>query len=439
MEKLFADFKQVSAQEWKNQIVKDLKGIAFDTLVWKKNEHTHIQPFYTHEDVLQKTTPIFEHSSWDVCEYISVGDEKKANQQALKALEGGASGLVFYINKKINTKELVQNISLEHIYTQFVINHKALHLLEDLKDFYGKKNTHDQKVKCFICFDFLYERASSGAWQGNKEQEEQILASLPSINVQAHLYQEAGAHTVTELALALAHTNEYIHLLSEKNTLQGKTIHLTFSVGSDFFSEIAKLRAFRKILALLQKQYEINLPLHLHAQTARWNKSPLDAYNNMLRTTTEAMSAVLGGCDSLLVLPYNQTFAQATDFSYRMALNQQHILKDESYLDKVADIGAGSYYIEHYTNELAQKAWDFFKEIEQKGGYIACLESGFIQKQIQAEAELLKTSFNEGKTVLVGVNKYQNKSEENAQNKKTKTHTTSPNEKAISAICLGDL
>jgi len=162
---------------------------------------------------------------------------------------------------------------------------------------------------------------------------------------------------------------------------------------------------------LLQKQYGTDLSLHIHTQTTSINKSSLDAYNNMIRTTTECMSAVIGGCDSLSVIPYNFGFEDANDFSDRMALNQQHICRDEAYLGKVADIAAGSYYIETLTEELATRAWERFKEIEAKGGYIKAFTSGFIQDLIEKDCGELLNESAEGKRVLIGVNKFQNPKE----------------------------
>ncbi len=250
----------------------------------------------------------FKRVIGDICEQITVTDEKQDNQRALKALQGGASGLSFYIHKKIDAKILFQNISLEHIYTQFFIGFEALHLLEDLKDFYGKKNPYDHKIKCFVNIDPLCLRAFYGEWHGDKEKDLSVIEELKHIPINVSLYQEAGANAVTELAVGLAHTNEYFTYFSEKKLLQDKTLHFTFSVGGDFYTEIAKLRAFRKLVALLQEQYNTNFSIHIHAQTTQLNKSNLDAYNNMLRTTTEAMSAVIGGCNSLCVLPYDETF-----------------------------------------------------------------------------------------------------------------------------------
>ncbi|MGZ3864139.1 MAG: methylmalonyl-CoA mutase family protein [Bacteroidia bacterium] len=437
MKKLFSEFKPATAQDWKNQIVKDLKGGDFEKLIWHNPNGFDVQPFYTAESQI-KHQPLFTEANWDICEQITVKDEVSANTRALKALEGGASGLSFYIHKKINTSALLKNISLEHIYTQIYISNDALHVLEDLKNEYGKMNAHDGKVKCFVNIDPLSLLAFYGEWHDDEDKDLAALQKLKHIPVNISLYQEAGATQVTELAVGLAHLNEYFNYLNDHNLLSNKILHFTFSIGSDFFTEIAKLRAFRKLVALLQNEYKTDLPIHIHGQTSQLNKSNMDSYTNMLRTTTEGMSAVIGGCNSLCILPYNETFEEVNNFSARIARNQQHVLKEESYLHKMADAGAGSYYVENLTEELAERAWEEFKEIEAKGGFIACMKNNFIQDKIKTQAEEMIKCFRDEKIVLVGVNKYQNKSEEKKPVKESLKSQVSHRMSPIKPICLSN-
>lgn len=411
MEKLFSDFAGITDKQWQEQIVKDLKGIPFESLVWHTQNGIEVKPFYTHETITKPTEPLFVTCDWDICEYIDVVDEKQANQQALDALTKGASGLVFNINKKINTSALIKNISLEHIYTQFNISNDAIHVVNDLKTFAAKKNSFDGKLKCFVNIDPIHLFTKYGEWHTNELADFEALKNLVQIPVNATSYQEAGANQVNELAFALAHCHEYFNYLNEKQTLNNKTVHVTFSIGGDFFTEIAKLRAFRKLFNLLQESYLTNFDLHIHSQTSQINKSEKDAYTNFLRTTTEAMSAIIGGSNSLSIIPYDYLFAEANEFSSRMAINQQHVLKDESYLNKVADLSAGSYYIEELTEALAQKAWEKFKEIEANGGFISELNANKIQESIAIDFKTLLEGYQQNKSVLIGVNKYPNTSE----------------------------
>ncbi len=410
MEKLFSEFSGVSEQQWKEQIIKDLKGGEFDSLIWHTKNGFDVKPFYTGEHT-EKQQPIFDSSDWDICEPIDVIDVKFANHQALQALKKGASGLVFNIHKKIDIKVLLKDISLYHIYSQFNISNDAMHILTDLKNIYGKRNSYDGKLKCFINIDPIHLFAYYGEWHDSQEKDLSILKQLVHIPINASLYQEAGSTQLNELAFTLAHCNEYFNYLNATNSLNNKPVHVTVSVGGDLFTEIAKLRALRKLISLLQDTYGCKNELYIHAQTTMLNKSEKDAYTNLLRSTTEAMSAVIGGTNSLSISGYDQLFNQANEFSSRMAINQQHILKDESYLNKVADIAAGSYYIEQLTDHLAKNAWEKFKEIETKGGFIECIKTKYIQDIINNDFASLKENYKQNKSVLIGVNKYPNTTE----------------------------
>jgi len=389
MQKLFTEFTSTTAAQWKEQLVKDLKGIDYNTLVWKTNSGIDVQPFYTKENLNTNPVPVFAKNDWAICENIFVADAKSANAQALNALQNGASGIVFLISQKTDFTVLLKDLSVQHIYCLFMVKPE---FEKELSVFLNSIVIGDT---CFIECDNTLD--------GKVE-----LHNTSSICINTNLYQEAGSNTINELAFSMAHLNEYLNIASSSI----KTIHLNISVSGDFFMEIAKLRALRKLTSFLLNQYEIKATIHIHAQTTLINKSVVDSYNNMLRSTTEAMSASIGGANSIVVLPFDVEFSTQNDFSSRMARNQQLILKDESYLNIVADMAAGSYYIETLTETLCEKAWEQFKVIESNGGLLACLKSNYVQDIISKDAETLIQQFKEGKLVLVGVNKFQNKNEE---------------------------
>ena len=389
MQKLFTEFTSTNAAQWKEQLVKDLKGIDYNTLVWKTNSGIDVQPFYTKENLTSNPSPVFAKNDWAICENVFVSDAKTANTQALNALQNGASGLVFHITQKTDFAVLLKGILLQHIYSLFMVKTE---FEKELTTYLSSISTGDT---CFVECD--------SALDGKVE-----LHNTSSICINTNLYQNAGSNSVNELAFSIAHLNEYLTVASTSI----KNVHMNISVGGDFFMEIAKLRALRKLTNFLLSQYEMKASVHIHAQTTLINKSTVDSYNNMLRSTTEAMSASIGGANSIVVLPFDVEFNSQNDFSSRMARNQQLILKDESYLNIVADMAAGSYYIETLTETLCEKAWELFKVIESKGGLLACLKSNYIQDMISKDAETLIQQFKEGKLVLVGVNKFQNKNEE---------------------------
>lgn len=403
MEKLFSEFKPASAADWKQQIVKDLKGGDLSKLTWQNSNGFEVQPFYTTEDVREEREPLFTHTGWEICEEIRVTNEKEANTKALKALQGGASALHFKLNRPADLKVLLDEISIEHIELSFILNYPDPDFKTRFHSYLDQHNIASENMNGSISFDAIARLAETGNWFTSEE----VDLNFKNAWVNASLYQDAGATQSFELACALAHAHEYFLKLDHK-----RKFRFTISIGSDLFGELAKLRALRKLWAMIAKEYKAEEEIYIHAVNSGINQSSLDAYNNMLRTTTEGMSAVLGGCNSLTLEAYNRSFESTTDFSERIARNQQMIFKEESYLDKVADIGAGSYYIESLTDAIAAKAWEEFKWIEERGGFIACLRSNYIQQRIKEQAEDLVSRFRGEKIILVGVNKFQNKNEE---------------------------
>ncbi len=395
MQHLFSEFNATTAQAWKEQIIKDLKGIDFNTLIWKTNSGIDVKPFYTKEDIQLSNENASISNDWSICEYINVTDEKTANTKALNALQNGASGLVFKITQKTNFETLCKGILFEHIYSLFEI---APEFEGELNAYLEGKNYNQY---CFIESDTIL----------NGKIDLTNCGSVLSINTS--IYNESGANQVNQLAFTVAHINEYLNELTSQNKLaELKTLHITASVGGDFFMEICKLRALRKLANFILEQYNYDAEIHIHAQTTLVNKTSIDIYNNLLRSTTETMSASIGGANSIVVFPFDYEINPDNDFSSRMARNQQLILKDESYLNKVSDIAAGSYYIETITKTLCEKAWQSFKDIETKGGLINALKLNYIQALIKEDADKLITDFKDGKLILVGVNKFQNKLEE---------------------------
>ena len=227
------------------------------------------------------------------------------------------------------------------------------------------------------------------------------------------LFSNAGAGPVAELAYTLSLGNEYLAALTERGinaaTAAG-AMKFTFGIGPDFFPEIAKLRAARMLWAEIVKAWgpenEEAGKMHIHSVTGRWNKTLFDPYVNMLRTQTEAMSAVLGGAESITVEPFDTVFRSADNFSERIARNQQLLLMEEAHLDKVADPGAGSYYIEELTAMTAREAWNLFLEIENEGGFLAALRKGIIQKRLSESAATRKADMAKRKEILLGTNQY---------------------------------
>lgn len=377
---IYNAFEPAHFDTWKKQVIKEVNGEeAFAALYKTTAEGVHVHPYYTLDDIEGKDlAPISTaKQGWTIQERIAINGSVNAEQTTQDLLNKGTEQVVFVVNDELVINKITPSVSSTLLAKGFIpslpkIYVDALMVLAEKAEWNSISNTIDKSNTTYL--------------------------------VDAAPYHNAGANTCTEIALTLAHSNEYLNLGVQQLTLN-------LAVGSDYFFEIAKLRAARKLYALLAQQYEANETVTLQCETALNNTTIYDYNNNILRTSTEAMAAVIGGCDALYVYPYDVLFKQPHDFSARIARNIQLVLKKESYLDKVTDAAHGSYYIESLSNEIATKSWDLFKDIEAKGGWIAGIQSGFLQETVAKQALATQQLVDEGKQVILGVNKYPNANE----------------------------
>jgi methylmalonyl-CoA mutase len=233
--------------------------------------------------------------------------------------------------------------------------------------------------------------------------------NMVPVSIRASHYLEAGGSAVQELAFAIAEGAEYVAKLGPETP-----IVFNYAIGSSFFVEIAKCRAARLLWANVLAAYgvpEDKAFSKIRAKTALWNKTTFDPYVNMLRVTTEAMAAALGGCDSVTVSPFDATYESSDEFSERIARNVQIILRDEAYLNRVHDVAGGSYYVEVLTDSLAQEAWKLFQKIEAAGGMLKALEQGLIQDEIKSVRDARDTQIAQRRHSILGTNQYPNAKE----------------------------
>lgn len=440
--KLFEQFPPVSTQQWIDKINADLKGADFNKkLVWKTRDGLSVMPFYREEDLdtlphsnlLPGDFPFVRGTqtagnSWLVRQDITVTDYSAANAKALDILMRGITSLGFIITdpQSVNDEtvaQLLKGIHPESIEVNFSIAGRAKELLAALQGYLEKSGADLKQVHITVSADPLGRLAANGKLCVTVNEGLDYLAALvresaktPAIKClepSGTLFSNAGAGPVAELAYTLSLGNEYLAALTDRGispeTAAG-AMRFTFGIGPDFFPEIAKLRAARMLWAEIVKawgpQSEEAGKMHIHSVTGRWNKTLFDPYVNMLRTQTEAMSAVLGGAESITVEPFDTVFRSADDFSERIARNQQLLLMEEAHLDKVADPGAGSYYIEELTAMTAREAWKLFLEIENEGGFLEALRKGIIQHRISEAAATRKADMAKRKEVLLGTNQY---------------------------------
>lgn len=411
---LFHEFPPVSAKQWKQKIQVDLKGADYnETLVWNSPDGIDVKPFY-HPDQSQEAVSVPVPGHWKICEAIFAADAAIANRIAKNALDKGAESLSFTISsEEIEPEVLLEDVPLEKFPIYLETNFLSKDYLDRLHK-YLKGKEH----KVYLLVDIIGKLARTGNWFFNLNQDHQILDDILKgnynfrsvISVNLGLYQNAGATIAQQLAYSAAHLNEYLNHYYQGSSaapLPGQIVFKT-ATGPNYFFEIAKLRALRLLYSSLAREYGLREDCHILAEPSKRNKTLYDYNVNMLRTTTESMSAVLGGADSVCNLSYDAIFHKSNAFGNRIARNQLLILKHESYFEKAANPAEGSYYIEELTRSLAEKALDIFKSIENGGGFLKQLKNGIIQKKISQSADREQALFDQQDLILIGTNKYLN-------------------------------
>lgn len=420
--KLFSEFDSITAAAWKETAIKDLKGADFEKkLVWKTDEGISVQPFYTAEDLHSVQCIQSGESKKGWLNYIEADttDQVAANKFIRRMIDFDISGVLLDINDPgtIDFYVLLNGISPEKLEISFKLPEPSPSLFRNYFDFLAKEEVKLSAVHGFVQTDVLETWSVTGQDPDIEALAEQIKITsqaehLRGLMLSSHAFANAGSGIVQELAFTLNKITDIVELL-EKAGLERERIigqlALHLAIGGDYFFEIAKLRAIRPLLATILERYSITVPvIPVVSSSSAWSKSLYDPNVNMLRNTTEAMSAILGGCDALLIQPHDSTFKTPDEFSHRVALNISNLLKEESYFDKVADPAAGSYYIETITAELADKTLQLFSEIELNGGYVESFIEGVIQEKITALKNKKETEAASRKRVYVGTNKYPN-------------------------------
>lgn len=446
--KFFEEFPPVSTGLWEEVIRNDLKGADYDKkLVWNTLEGIPLRPYYREEDIkdlfhvnsLPGEFPYVRgkkngSGDWLVRQEIFVKDTVDANAKAIDALMKGAGSIGFVLDEKVKYKQkdissLLKDICLASAEINFRYGISSLELLE----FTDKENISRggtvSELHGSVEYDPIGDLLTTGNFPVNEEKSFEMAASMieyafrmPNftvLNVNASIFHNSGGSAVHELAFAISSAADYLERLTKKGIPAEKVadkIRFTFAVGSNYFMEIAKFRAARylwsKIIEAWEISPEISGKMIIHAVTSNWNKTIYDPYVNVLRSTTESMSAVLGGADSLCVYPFDRPFRkEGTPFSERIARNTQLILKEEAYFDKIADPSAGSYYIESLTASLIEESWKLFLETSEHGSLSGAFKSGFIQDIIDDTASRRNNFIATRRDVLLGTNQYPNPTE----------------------------
>ncbi|MGF1670094.1 MAG: methylmalonyl-CoA mutase family protein [Balneolaceae bacterium] len=453
--KLFDDFTPLSKKEWEEFVKKDLKGKDYKKLLtWESTEGFEILPYFTLDDSehlsWQKSIPgeppyTRGHTmkpGWVLCDPLFEHKTEIANKSIKNSIDNGAESVLFkleafadegmlggdlrglQIQSQNDFDTLFRDIKMDSFIPLFQCGMATPAVLAMYLNYLEKNNFNADKCSAYFSYDPFTWLAKYGSLPGEDQLiDDNINQIIPfkkfkPLVADGLFYHSAGATIVQEFGIVLAIGSEFLSRGLKNNksaTDVADAFYARVSAGSLLFPEIAKLRALRTLWNKVVSAYDPEAEdsgLFIHSVTSNWNKSILDPHNNMIRATTEVLSAVIGGADMITAEPYDSHFRLPNEFAKRISRNIHHILKHEAHLAKVADPAAGSWYIEKLTDQIAEKAWDFFRLIENQGGIIKALEGRMIQSAIEASRKEKENAFETQKLTVTGANKYPNKDDE---------------------------
>ena len=445
-DKLFNEFPPISTEAWEELIQKDLKGADYEKkLVWKTDEGFKVRPYYraddlnsiNYADTLPNEFPFvrgmkLHDNNWEVVQEVGESNPEAANKIAVHALQKGATMIAFNASRiatEADMELLLKDIYLDIAGVRFLHAPDYIALTNLFVNYLNKKGYDKAIIKGGIDFDPIVYSLKQGKYYRSQSEDFAQLTALYKmteamplfkiVNVNGLALHNAGATTVQEVGYSIAMANEYMSYATTEGISIDAIVpkmEVTLSVGSNYFMEIAKLRAIRLLWATMVKQYnpqkEGTPQLHINSIASSWNKTLYDPYVNMLRTTTEGMSAAIGGTDTMSLQPFDTAYKADDEFSRRISRNVQVILKEESFLDKVADPAAGSYYIENLTDSVAASSWELFKEIENGGGICPLIASGSVKEEIEKSCRQRDMDIATRRKILLGTNQYPNVNEQ---------------------------
>jgi len=459
-------------KEWSELAKKELKGADSDSLIWQTPEGINIQPLYSEKDLEglshiggipglepflrgPKAT-MYTGRPWTIRQYAGFSTAKKSNEFYKRNLAAGQMGLSVAfdlathrgydsdhprvsgdvgmsgvaIDSVEDMKSLFDQIPLDKMSVSMTMNGAVLPVLANFVVAAEEQGVEEKKLRGTIQNDILKEFMVRNTYIYPPAHSMRIVSDIigytaknmplfNSISISGYHMQEAGANQVQELAFTIADGLEYVRAALNKGLKVddfAPRLSFFFAIGMNFFMEIAKLRAARWLWATLMKKNfnpknEKSMMLRTHCQTSGVSLTEQDPYNNIVRTTTEAMAAILGGTQSLHTNAFDEAVALPTDFSARIARNTQLILKEETGIAKTIDPLAGSYYMEALTGRLIASAEKIINEIEELGGMTKAVEQGVPKQMIEESAAKRQAAVDSSDLIVVGVNKYQSKSD----------------------------
>lgn len=460
------EFKNTQLEDWMRAAQKSAPGGNVEALNWKTPDGISVKPLYTAEDTAAlpyaNTLPGFEPflrgpqatmysvRPWTIRQYAGFSTAEESNAFYRKALAAGGQGVSVAfdlathrgydsdhprvtgdvgkagvaIDSVEDMKILFDQIPLDKVSVSMTMNGAVLPVLAGYVVAAEEQGVSQDKLSGTIQNDILKEFMVRNTYIYPPEPSMKIIGDIieytaknmpkfNSISISGYHMQEAGANQALEMAFTLADGKEYVKTAIAKgmdvDDFAGR-LSFFWAVGMNFYLEIAKMRAARLLWCRIMKGFDAKNPkslmLRTHSQTSGWSLTEQDPYNNVVRTTIEAMAAVFGGTQSLHTNSFDEAIALPTEFSSRIARNTQLIIQEETHITNVIDPWAGSYMMESLTQEMADKAWAIIEEVEAMGGMTKAVDSGWAKLKIEAAAAEKQARIDSGKDVIVGVNKY---------------------------------
>lgn len=437
---LFAEFPPVSTEEWDALIRTELDEFDQDAmLTWRPLDALSVRPFYRSEDMRElrhlgiadarDSVPL--SSAWSIQQNILVGQPDDVARRLSEAAEGGVDilGLEWSESRRTGGSAgalelLAESVDRADTGIHLDAGLSSLAYLDALLEQVSGREAPLRSVSA--SYDPISELARTGRYRSDWPEEalrcaERLPRGARILQAGAGIFHEAGADLIDETAFILASVSEYVARLIEGGMPAAQIpglLYVSVQVGSSYFLEIARLRALRLLLQQVMRAFEENFGANgmgVHACVSRRNMTRYDAHSNLLRATTEASSAVIGGCDVLVVRPFDGAEHDPSDFAYRLARNIQHLLRYEAFLDPVDDPSAGSYYVEVLTDLIGRSAWGRFQEIERQGGFVRAFEKRLVHDAVGAARHRLMRQVARQESVLVGTNRYPDPNERMAR------------------------
>lgn len=445
--RLFEEFPPVTTEQWMEVVERDLKGADFDKrLVTKTLDGLKLRPFYRREDLPAASPfPIADGNPWVLREEIREPNIEEANRHILRCLERGSEELsiITYpigpaIRNQTDVEKLLEGVYIDAVPIHWLAGPLAAPTLALFVNEAIIRDIEPSELMGSVDLDPILDRCAGwtdaplDTWKDDFLRVTKfLLAEMPKfklLTIRGALIEKSGASLAQEVAFTLALLIEYLTaagemfdkgLLGDGRDRTGflseilSRSELRFGLGTNYFLEIAKLRAVRVLLANLLPSFGIESTTPwIHAVTTSSNKTLYDPYNNLLRATIESMAAVNGSVDSLSVAAYDQGYHAPDEFSEHLSRNTQSLLKEEGYLDKVSDPLGGSYTVEVITASLAQAAWDLVLKIEEMGGFVAAWQDGFIAAELDRIRAERQKQVSRRQRKIIGTTVYSNPAEQ---------------------------